>query len=267
MSVLRFILSVTLLSPFATAAATPPRAAPAWQVDWGDQYCSLIRLPDRGTAYVVAVRVLPGSDYSDIFLVARGDSRPPDRIDRVTLAPSGRSFNVSSLDPEAVVVPGARAFGRLPLDFWDALAGSQELQLLRGGRVLGQVHLTDAAAAVGALRQCVSDVLREWHFDETAWHALRRHPVAINALGINDQDYPREAIRQNIQGRVVVRVDVSAEGRVTSCAPVSTSHTPVIDAAACHAAMTRGRFTPALNGAGQPTAAQFITTVTFVISP
>lgn len=266
MSALRFILSVILLSPFATAAATQARAAAAWQVDWGDQYCSLIRLPDRGTAYVVAVRALPGSDYSDMFLVARGGSHPPDRIDRVTLAPSGRSFRVSRMDSEAVV-PGARVFGRLPLDFWDALAGSQELQLERGGRVLGQVHLADAAAAVRALRQCVSDALREWRFDEAAWRALRRHPVAINDLGISDRDYPREAIMQNIQGRVVVRVDVSAEGRATTCAPVSTSHTPVIDAAACHAAMTRGRFRPALDAAGQPTAAQFITTVTFLISP
>ena len=95
--------------------------------------------------------------------------------------------------------------------------------------------------------------------------AKGRQPASLNALGIDDQDYPREAIRRNIQGRVVVRIDVNAEGRPTACAPVASSHTAVIDAAACHAAMSRGRFRPGLDANGAPTASQIVTTVTFFI--
>lgn len=265
MSVLRFVLAAILLPLFAAAAAAQQRGAAAWQVDWGDQYCSLIRLPDSGTPFVVAVRALPGSDYSDIFLVARGSGRPPARIDSLVLAPSGRSFALSNRNAY-LGVPGANILGRLPLDFWDALAGSTKLQLARAGRVVSHIDLVDTSAAVRALRQCISDALREWGFDEAAWRSLRQHPRAINALGISDQDYPREALRQNVQGRVVVRVNVSAEGRAIACAPVATSRTPVIDAAACNAALRRGRFHPALNAAGEPTAAQFVTTVTFLMS-
>jgi cytochrome c-type biogenesis protein CcmE len=57
---LRLVLAATMLSPFAAAAAQQ-RAAPAWQVDWGDQYCSLIRLPDRETPFIVGARVVPGT--------------------------------------------------------------------------------------------------------------------------------------------------------------------------------------------------------------
>lgn len=250
---------------FAGAAAAQPHAAPAWQVDWGDQYCSLIRVPDGATPYVVALRALPGGDYADLFLVERGAARPPGRVDALVLGPSGRKFELGSLDDETRY-PGAHAYGRLPPDFWDELAGSATLQLRQGERTVGEARLADAAAAVRALRQCVSDAMRAWGFDEAASRALSRHPRALNALGISDQDYPREALRRDLQGRVVVRVDVGADGRATACAPVASSHTPVIDAAACHAALSRGRFRPALDAAGEPVPAQFVTTVTFIFS-
>ena len=266
MTGLRLALAAILLFPLAAAAAAQPHRAPAWQVDWGDQYCVLIRLPDRATPYVIALRALPGGDYSDLFLVPRGEGHPPARIDSVALAPSGQSFEVHSLDVEARV-PGASVYGRLPPDFWTAFAGSETLELSHGDRVVSRIHLSESAAAGTALRQCISDAMREWGFDEAAWRALSRHPRALNALGIGDQDYPREAIRQNLQGRVVVRLNISAEGRATACAPVASSHTPVIDAAACNAALRRGRFRPALNAAGEPTAAQYVTTVSFLMSP
>ena len=61
-----------------------------------------------------------------------------------------------------------------------------------------------------------------------------------------------------------MRLTVSADGRATACAPVATSHHPRFDEAACRAALSRARFTPALDAAGQPVAAQIVTSVTFL---
>jgi TonB family protein len=262
MTGLRIALAAASLFQFAAPAAAQSRA-PVWQMDWGNQYCSLIRLPDRATPYMVAVRALPGHGYSNVLLVARGYHRPPPRIDSILLLPSGRSFDVTT--GEEPLGDGTRAIslGRLPVEFWNVLASSNQMELNQGVRTVGQVPLIDAAAAVRALRQCVSDALRQWGVDEAALNAVRRPAVSTNDLGVEPEDYPREAIRQNIQGRVVVRIDVSAEGRATACAAVASSRTRVIDAAVCQAAMTRGRFTPALDANGVPTHSQIITTVTF----
>jgi TonB family protein len=265
MTGIRNALAATSLILFAIPSPAQERHAPVWQMDWGDQYCSLIRLPDRETPYSVVVRALPGHGNSNILLMPHGSDRPPEWVDSITLAPSGRSFNVSSASETLGDSSRVISLRTLPPEFWDALAGSDRMQLKRGSRVVGQIHLSDASPAVRALRQCVSDALREWGIDEAAMNALRRRPVSLNALGLDDQDYPQEAIQRNIQGRVVVRIDVSAQGRPTACAPVASSHTPAIDAAACHAAMTRGRFTPALDANGRPTPSQIVTTATFLM--
>ena len=261
MTLLRCALAALLFAAAGAASANPPPSAVTrWQVDWGDQYCSLIRVPDSETRFVVALRVLPGGDYSDLYLVPRGFATAPERIDSVQLLPSARAFDVT--EGHDYAVPGAYRLSRLPVDFVDAFAGAQAIVLKRHGDTAAQVPLVNSAAAAGALRQCISDAMHQWGVDEAAWRALSRHPRALDA-GISDMDYPIQAIRQNQQGRVVMRVEVSAQGRATACVPVATSHTPTIDAAACNAVMTRGRFEPALNAAGQPIAAQFITTVSF----
>src|SRR3954466_16218214 len=92
----RILLSIALIGSFATPSAAQQRAAPVWQVDWGDQYCSLVRLPDAETPFPVALRALPGHGSSPLLLLARGSQRPPATIDSIALFPSGRSFEVSS---------------------------------------------------------------------------------------------------------------------------------------------------------------------------
>lgn len=261
MTLLRCALAALLLTGAAAAADTPPAPVTRWQVDWGDQFCSLIRVPDSETRFVVALRVLPGSDYADIYLVPHSSATAPERVDSLQLLPSGRAFDVT--EDHDFMVPGAYRLSRIPVDFVDAFAGAQALVLNRHGDTAARIRLANTAAAAGALRQCISDAMRQWGFDEAAWRALSRHPRTLNAGGVSDLDYPMQAVRQNRQGRVVMRIEVSAEGRATACVPVATSRTPTIDAAACNAVMTRGRFEPALDAAGQPTAAQFITAASF----
>jgi TonB family protein len=261
---LRLGLAGTLLSLFATAAPAQPRPAPAWQVDWGDQYCTLIRRPDRTTPFAVAMRTLPGNDFSEVLLMDNGPTQMPEQADAIVLAPSGRSFPVSA--DQEMRPNGARVvtLGQLPPDFWDALAGAESIQFREGGRIARQIRLAETPAAVRALRQCASDALRQWGINEAALNALRRRPLTTNGFGLTMADYPPDALREHWQGRVVMRLNVSADGRATACTTVATSTHPAFDAAACRAALDRARFTPALDASGQPVAAQIVTSVTFL---
>ena len=237
---------------------------PAWQVDWGEENCSLIRLPGRGTPYAIALRMLPGSDWGAMFVSDRGFSIPPASVDGVALAPSGRTFALYNGNVETRIFGVHRYYG-LPPEFWEVLGGSNALQLRHGARTMGEVALTQTAAAVRMLQQCISHRLQDWGIDEAAWRAQGRHPAALNRLGIDDRDYPSQAIDRSLEGRVIVRVNIDAEGRPTACAPVVSSNVRPMDNAACHAAMTRGRFVPALDAAGAPTAAQYVTSIMFLM--
>jgi len=262
MTGVRIVLAAALLSLLAAPAAAQQNGSAPWNLHWANQYCTLVRPQDQEAPFTIAFRTLPGRENLSMFL-ARGAEILPPQAGTVTLAPSGRTFELSTgFDylPNGTMLP---LIGSLPYDFWDALAGSDELQFRKGSEIVARVSLTGAPAAVGALRQCVSDALRLWGVDEATLSALRRRPASTNGSGITSYDYPNEAVRQHIQGRVVMRILVSAEGRATACVPVASSHAPLLDNAACHAVLSRGRFTPALDAAGRPTAAQFITSVAF----
>jgi len=173
MTLLRCALAALLLAAaVAAAAAAPPPPAARWQVDWGDQYCSLIRVPDRDTRFVVALRVLPGGNYAELYLVPHDFATAPERIDSLQLVPSGRTFDVT--EGHDYAVPGANRLSRLPVDFLDAFAGAQAIALRRHGETAVQIPLANSAAAAGALRQCISDAMHQWGVDEAAWRALSR---------------------------------------------------------------------------------------------
>jgi len=262
MSGSRIVLAAALASLLANPAAAQENGPPGWRMHWANEYCTLVRPQDQDAPFTLAFRTLPGSDDLSIFL-ARGSEILPAGAGTVTLAPSGRSFAFSIGHDYRTNGTRLPLLGRLPGDFWDVLAGSDQIQIRIGPDVVAQLHLTGTSAAIGAIRRCVSDALREWGIDESAMSALRRRPVSTNANGIDSHDYPHEAVRQNIQGRVVMRILVSAEGRATACTPVATSRSPMIDDAACRAVLNRARFVPALDAGGQPTAAQIITWMVF----
>ena len=67
--------------------------------------------------------------------------------------------------------------------------------------------------------------------------------------------YPRAARRDNIQGRVVIRVRVSAEGRPIAAEIMASSGSAILDRAAL-AAVDTCRFVPATQG-GRPVASLY----------
>lgn len=78
---------------------------------------------------------------------------------------------------------------------------------------------------------------------------------------ISPMDYPDAALRARQQGRVAVRLGVSAEGRVTDCTVTASSRSAVLDASTCRILFSRVRFEPARDAQGIAVAGTFETFV------
>src|SRR6478609_7670401 len=76
-------------------------------------------------------------------------------------------------------------------------------------------------------------------------------------------NYPARAIRDEIEGRVGVRVTVGPNGRVTGCSVSSPSGSGILDDAACQDITRYGRFSPALDDDGNPTSGSWGTTIVY----
>lgn len=76
-------------------------------------------------------------------------------------------------------------------------------------------------------------------------------------------NYPSRAVRDEIEGRVGVRVQVGPDGRVASCTVTSSSGSSILDDAACSDLTRYGRFNPALDDAGNPTTGTWSTTIVY----
>jgi protein TonB len=79
-------------------------------------------------------------------------------------------------------------------------------------------------------------------------------PKGNPASWVTAEDYPASALRNEEQGVVGLTFDIDSAGRVQNCRVSSTSGSSVLDDTACKLVTRRGRYTPALDTAGNPTA-------------
>lgn len=70
--------------------------------------------------------------------------------------------------------------------------------------------------------------------------------LAIAAIGVSNDDYPREAIKQARDGIVGVEYEVDPSGKASTCRVMFTSGWPDLDEATCSGVLKHGRFQPGL---------------------
>jgi len=80
------------------------------------------------------------------------------------------------------------------------------------------------------------------------------------------ENYPPRAVRDEIQGRVGVRVTVGTNGRVADCSVTNSSGSSILDDAACAGMRSYARFKPALNDAGQAITGSYSTTIVYQLN-
>lgn len=80
------------------------------------------------------------------------------------------------------------------------------------------------------------------------------------------EDYPRRAAQEEIEGTVGVRCTVTLDGRATGCSVTSSSGSDILDGAATKAVERYARFDPALNADGEPISASWSTRITYKLN-
>jgi protein TonB len=77
-------------------------------------------------------------------------------------------------------------------------------------------------------------------------------PTAWPFRMLSEDDYPAAALRGQQEGRVVYRITIGPEGRVSNCDVRISSGSQALDNATCRIVSRRARFTPARDSAGRP---------------
>jgi protein TonB len=80
------------------------------------------------------------------------------------------------------------------------------------------------------------------------------------------ENYPRRAAQEEIEGTVGVRVTVTPDGKATGCSVTSSSGSDILDGAACKDLERYGRFDPALDDDGNPISASWSTRITYKLN-
>ena len=80
-------------------------------------------------------------------------------------------------------------------------------------------------------------------------------PATANprSLEVSEDDYPPSSLRAEEEGRTVITIGISAQGKVDSCSVTTSSGFPKLDTKTCEIAQRRFRFKPALQN-GTPVA-------------
>lgn len=262
------ILAVTALTVAAAPVAAQTSPAGRWQVDWGDQYCSLIRHPISDQP-IFAIRTTPGSGLWQLRLVRRQWPRglfvnPNDLT--VRLHPGGTPLQTAATYTEDTSAGIALVIDQLGREFPESFASSERVTLERDAQVVAEVALRSTRAARDALRRCEEDVMREWGIDPTLSARLGSWPrVDLRAI-LSDSDYPAEALRANMRGRAVVRITIGVDGKASGCVVVASSGHSLLDQRTCQILVERVRTSPAIDTSGTPVSVPLIVPVRWVLA-
>ncbi|MEG8039068.1 TonB family protein [Sphingomonas sp. LR60] len=93
----------------------------------------------------------------------------------------------------------------------------------------------------------------------------RRAQVIHPEEWLGPEHYPPAALRAGEQGRVVVAVDVDADGKPSGCRVSEPGNLPILESSTCQAVMSGGEFAPALDRRGRPVTSTLIMPVRWVI--
>ena len=276
----------------SVAAADDPIVLPAtspWHLSYDKQGCALVRKFGEGDQAVVVrfSKYRPGTSI-DAILVG------------TMLEPEGYSFEAGFMPGDEPYEHEHAMYGKgetgtswqfstglIPhREFEDLIEADpvdQELLARREKERAAQVtkfavtdgveqpvtlELGSMVEPMAAMDVCLDDLLESWGFDPAVQRNLRLGPEPTNKpeRWIRSSDYPREALRKGISGRVRFRIDISASGDVTACTIQSATSDPAFEQTTCEQVMKRARYSPALDASGNAVASYWAETVVYLNS-
>lgn len=272
------------LLPNAAAQAKVVNLSPftPWNVDYGEKICTLRR--GFGSKEKPSVVIMDRFGPSDTFqltvisnefksfdqgqpLTLRFGEQKPRRISSVLPGETAAKiatlfFGNTSLDE----IIGDNDDGWKPRVTPAAEAAIKTISISYFGK--DRVFATGPLdKAFEALRKCTDNLVTTWGLDPRQQGALSKWvtPLSNPANWLSPADYPASMINRGKQALVNFRLSVSAQGLPTACEIQSSYNDKLFDEATCKALTRRARFSPALDGKGQPVPSFYLNTVRWIM--
>lgn len=291
MSSVRRTLAILAVAAIACPATAPAAAAEArqptgkWIVDFDDAQCVARRnYGSSDDPLYLVVKAPPLGDVLQIAVVRKGELRVADQTKgeilfdenppiRTTLL----AFGVEELGHRVLSV-------NLPLRDLAPMRTASRLRIRTGkggGLVLGRrpdadgkrygedFALAQMEPLLKVLDECAADLRQVWNVtpEEGPTPTLKERASRDLAGVFRGDDYPAEAIYENMRGKVALALLVDETGRIADCSVVETSGAAVLDAQSCGILMKRARLKPAVGRDGKPAKDAFVQTVRWDIRP
>lgn len=296
MNMARAAIAVCLLTGFANnayAAEAQPLRLPAttkWRMEYADDSCELLREYGTGKDTVVmAMQQFQPGDGFQLTLVGRPVRASDETRDlRIRFGPDedwqtvGHTHGTSQDKRPTVFVSGAVRLaptempdGPTDVAGWQALApmtAEREARVTEflfdprygAGNVVA-LDLGSMGPPMAALHKCTDQLLIDWGLDPAEQKTLLKRATPRSSPGqwMKSFDYPLSAAWAGQRAIINFRLNVDMGGKVTDCHIQAAFGEPEFGKAVCQKMMQRAAFEPAVNGAGQPVASYFVSTVRF----
>ena len=290
-------LALAGASLFAIAMPAPVLAAPVvlkpagnWNVDYGEQVCSLNReFGEAPETHVLSLRqyapgtgagmTVGGRSYRKF--VSRGrttvrfapdtpgfESRPfAGKIEGYGAAVIFSGIDVSKGD--LANMPDNPDEPAPPIRQLDVSAGARVrfVELQQGAHIV-RLETGPLAEAFKVMNDCTASLVKEWGLDPERLRTAQNGPRWLNQDALVKRiaaTYPGSALMAGEQGIMRMRVMVNTQGTVDSCTIIKATNTSALESPACEV-MKLAKFDPARDAAGVPMPSYYATSITYQIN-
>lgn len=149
-----------------------------------------------------------------------------------------------------------------------ALASAKSFAIATKGKLNDEFAVPQLRSALNALEECRADLVATWGIPRDQQSQLETAAVAQNPgeLIFRSSDYPSAAIDSESEGRVLARLRIDPNGKISSCDVLIATKSPALDQRTCQLLLRRARYVPAQNKSGKPMTSFVVQQVTWVLA-
>lgn len=253
-----FSLASPVQAAIASAAGSGHVPSGKWVVDYANDFCSLDRdYGDSQNPLTLAISPnVMGGDYGvSVFRKPepRDEKLPTSATIDITIGSIKAKTEISSIE----VGPPILRKSTFTLDdkLVPALLASEEMTISQKTGAQDSFLMPGIDAALKALEKCRVDLVTGWGIPASQQARLKTKAKLIERSYIGlftFNDYPEDALRQNMQGLVRSRMLIDATGRVSQCVVTTSSGSTSLDQATCAVLRARSHHVPAMDIDGKP---------------
>lgn len=245
------IFALMFVAP-AGADLPAPRATGPWTINGGDNRCFATRnFNINGDDVALGLEPSPTGSGTSFFLLKKHALKTLD----VQEAKVGIGAGVPTTARwVGAPVPGVRDFSKYTL----SLDRNEYRELIRTGLLSidgkdgrARYALSGLASVDRKLSECGVLLLASWGLSERDQQRIAQFPK-VSTSGLRDKDYPDRAVERGAVGSTELLLTISPEGVPIDCRPIRATGHKDLDQKTCEVLRKKGRFTPAVDRAGQP---------------